>query len=49
VQILTTKSDPNILPQDEETKFNPKSIYGIAIISSYCLLKNFEKIIGTEI
>ena len=32
--------DPDISPQDKHTKFNPRSIYGIAKASSYYLLKN---------
>jgi len=34
---------PDALPQDESSKFNPKSIYGIAKVSSYYLLKNFRE------
>ena len=33
---------PNIFPQDENSVFNPKSIYGIAKIASYYLMKNFR-------
>jgi GDPmannose 4,6-dehydratase len=33
---------PDICPQNENSKFNPKSIYGIAKVSSYYLLKNFR-------
>ena len=35
--------EPNISPQDEETSFNPKSIYGISKVSSHYLLKNYRE------
>lgn len=34
--------EPFESPQDENSKFNPKSMYGIAKVSSYYLLKNFR-------
>lgn len=34
--------EPLESPQNEESKFNPKSIYGISKISGYHLLKNFR-------
>ncbi len=34
--------NPEISPQAEGAKFNPKSIYGIAKVSSYYLLKNYR-------
>lgn len=33
---------PDTSPQNEESKFNPKSIYGIAKVSSSYLLKNYR-------
>jgi GDPmannose 4,6-dehydratase len=33
---------PESSPQNEGSKFNPKSMYGIAKVSSYYLLKNFR-------
>jgi len=33
---------PEESPQNETSKFNPKSIYGIAKVSSYYLLKNYR-------
>ncbi|RXJ81109.1 GDP-mannose 4,6-dehydratase [Arcobacter sp. F2176] len=35
--------EPNCSPQDEETPFNPKSIYGISKVSSHYLLKNYRE------
>ena len=35
--------EPEITPQDENTPFNPKSIYGISKVSSYYLLKNYRE------
>lgn len=35
--------EPEQTPQCEETKFNPKSIYGISKVSSYYLLKNYRE------
>jgi len=35
--------EPNISPQNEDTPFNPKSIYGISKLSSYFLLKNYRE------
>lgn len=35
--------EPSVSPQNEETTFNPKSIYGISKISSYYLLKNYRE------
>lgn len=35
--------NPNEFPQNESSKFNPKSIYGIAKIASYFLLKNYRE------
>jgi GDPmannose 4,6-dehydratase len=34
--------NPELSPQNENSKFNPRSIYGIAKVSSYYLLKNFR-------
>lgn len=34
---------PDVAPQNEMSKFNPKSIYGIAKVASYHLLKNFRE------
>lgn len=33
---------PDIYPQNEETKFNPRSIYGISKLSSYFVVKNYR-------
>ena len=35
--------EPNCSPQNEETPFNPKSIYGISKVSSHYLLKNYRE------
>jgi GDPmannose 4,6-dehydratase len=35
--------EPDITPQDENTLFNPKSIYGILKVSSHYLLKNYRE------
>lgn len=35
--------DPDECPQNEFSKFNPKSIYGISKVASYYLLKNYRK------
>ena len=35
--------NPNESPQNENSIFNPKSIYGIAKIASYFLLKNYRE------
>jgi GDPmannose 4,6-dehydratase len=35
--------DPEETPQNEETFFNPKSVYGISKVASHYLLKNFRK------
>lgn len=35
--------NPIISPQDENTPFNPRSIYGIAKVASHYLLKNFRE------
>lgn len=35
--------EPNCSPQDEETPFNPKSIYGISKVSSHYLVKNYRE------
>ncbi len=34
--------EPDCCPQNEKSSFNPRSIYGIAKIASYYLLKNFR-------
>ncbi len=34
--------EPNVTPQTESTKFNPKSIYGISKVASHYLLKNYR-------
>jgi len=36
----------SISPQNEETPFNPRSIYGIAKVSSHYLIKNYRKQYG---
>ena len=35
--------EPNETPQNEDTAFNPKSIYGISKVSSHYLLKNYRE------
>jgi len=35
--------DAEVSPQNENTKFNPRSIYGIAKLASYHLVKNYRK------
>jgi GDPmannose 4,6-dehydratase len=35
--------NPDITPQNEDTRFNPKSVYGIAKLASYYLLRNFRE------
>ena len=35
--------DPVESPQNEETSFNPKSVYGISKVASYYLLKNYRE------
>lgn len=35
--------DADVSPQCEDTKFNPRSIYGISKLSSYHLVKNYRK------
>lgn len=35
--------NPDVTPQNENTRFNPKSVYGIAKLASYYLLRNFRE------
>jgi GDPmannose 4,6-dehydratase len=38
--------EPASAPQDEETAFNPKSIYGISKVASHFLIKNYRECRG---
>ena len=38
--------DTDISPQNEETKFNPRSIYGISKLASYYVVKNYREYHG---
>lgn len=35
--------EPDVCPQSEDTKFNPKSIYGISKVASSFLIKNYRE------
>lgn len=35
--------EPDVSPQDESTRFNPKSIYGISKIASYYMIRNYRE------